>query len=667
MPDVCLVSMPYQLLHLPSLGIGQLVSAAKEKGIDARAVYARFWFAEKIGLIKYNMVCYLLNTGSLLSEWTFSGAAFPDHQDGADDFLSMAISSYHEEKLIDIFLKKYHKHTNIKANFRDILWEIRTAADKFIGEAAERILEMKPLIVGCSSTFQQHCSSLALLKKIRELDSGVITIMGGGNCEGVMGQAALRCFPWIDFVMSGDADFNFPEFCALALSGKIAIKQDQLPYGVISREYASASEDNDVTAPVAMVDDMDKIPIPDYNDFFDELEKLPGKETITPELVIETSRGCWWGQKRKCNFCGLNGNKMRYRRKSADRIIHEISGMSQKYAQHRFFVADNIMDMGYFKELFPRLPETGPDQKQFFFEVKANLNEQHVKALKQAGVNRIQPGIESLNDNSLKLMNKGNSAARNVALLIYALENGVKVSWNYLIGLPGEEDAWNDETSRWLPLIFHLEPPIDICTIRFDRYSHYFYHQDLFGLDLSPYRTYSSIYPVPGSEIEKIAYFFEDNNKGDRGEGPGSRLLKACYKDWFKAFFNSSLGTCLPVDYRFDGRPRLLMRVEENKTIITDTRECAFRNELSLKGLEHKLHKYCRRPRPIAALRKSFNHHFGMDVKQGELDEVVNKLQEWKLLLIVGGKALSLATHETVHNKKSVAQIISSCEWFKKM
>jgi magnesium-protoporphyrin IX monomethyl ester (oxidative) cyclase len=52
---------------------------------------------------------------------------------------------------------------------------------------------------------------LALLRIIKEKNPDIITLLGGANCEASMGQAAKRNFPWIDFVVSGEADLLFPK------------------------------------------------------------------------------------------------------------------------------------------------------------------------------------------------------------------------------------------------------------------------------------------------------------------------------------------------------------------------------------------------------------------------------------------------------------------------
>ena len=60
-----------------------------------------------------------------------------------------------------------------------------------------------------------------------------------------------------------------------------------------------------------------------------------------------------------------------------------------------------------------------------------------VVALKQAGVDSIQPGIEALSTSYLERMRKGVTAAMNIALLRYAISADLSLSWNLLYDFPG--------------------------------------------------------------------------------------------------------------------------------------------------------------------------------------------------------------------------------------
>src|SRR6185503_19668701 len=110
-----------------------------------------------------------------------------------------------------------------------------------------------------------------------------------------------------------------------------------------------------------------------------------------------------------------NGTGMKYRSKSPARVLTELSELSTRYGVRSLQFVDNILDTSYFKTVLPQLAAAGSDYI-LFYEVKANLKREQVRVLAQAGVRFIQPGIESLDDNVLRLIGKGNSALMNLQL-----------------------------------------------------------------------------------------------------------------------------------------------------------------------------------------------------------------------------------------------------------
>ena len=46
---------------------------------------------------------------------------------------------------------------------------------------------------------------------------------------------------------------------------------------------------------------------PTSRDYFRALDASGAAPDVAPTLLFETSRGCWWGAKSHCTFCGLNG------------------------------------------------------------------------------------------------------------------------------------------------------------------------------------------------------------------------------------------------------------------------------------------------------------------------------------------------------------------------
>src|SRR5262249_12991438 len=70
-----------------------------------------------------------------------------------------------------------------------------------------------------------------------------------------------------------------------------------------------------------------------------------------------------------------------------------------------------------------------------------NLCREQVRLAREAGIQQIQPGIESLSSNVLRLMRKDVSAMQNIQLLRWCAEYEVEPSWNLIAGFPGEDPA----------------------------------------------------------------------------------------------------------------------------------------------------------------------------------------------------------------------------------
>jgi radical SAM superfamily enzyme YgiQ (UPF0313 family) len=62
--------------------------------------------------------------------------------------------------------------------------------------------------------------------------------------------------------------------------------------------------------PAGLTENLDSLPIPDYTEYFEELKEC-GLENKFSKTVIpyESSRGCWWGEKTMCTFCGVNNGR----------------------------------------------------------------------------------------------------------------------------------------------------------------------------------------------------------------------------------------------------------------------------------------------------------------------------------------------------------------------
>lgn len=625
--DVCLVNMPYAGLSRPSIALGLLQGILERDGISSIVAPACLWFAEIVGITLYHLPDIGIPVTFLAGEWTFAGAAFPDARETDEQYL---------EQLRDAYPELGRRPGGDEDRMIADLRQLRSAASAFIDLAAHRILDSRPLVVGCTSTFQQHVSSLALLRRIRELDPDVITMLGGANCETTMGEATHRNFPWVDYVVSGEADGVIAPLCRLAIKHGRDVSPEDLPKGVLGPRHRTSGGDQVRKLPRALFRDLDELPTPRYDDQFDAIAASPLRDDITPGLPLETSRGCWWGARHQCTFCGLNGSSMAFHSKSPDRVLSEIRELETRYGISSFEVVDNILDMTYFETLLPQLAQERP--RRLFYEVKANLSRRHVETLVRAGVVWVQPGIESLHTEVLRLMDKGIRGWQNVQLLKWSRELGLRLSWSVLWDFPGERDEWYTAMAGWVPQLEHLQPPAGLASLRYDRYSVYFNEAERRGLCLEPVPAMSYVYPVSAADLARLTYFFtaapvKEASLGtgaDPAARPGVRALHAAVQDWRRNFDRSP-------------GPVLSMRDTGEHLHIIDTRSQAVALRHTLTGLPRAICLAADSAPSEKKLAAVIRDEYDASVSEREVSEASRQLIADGLILPMDGRLVGLA------------------------
>jgi len=477
-------------------------------------------------------------------------------------------------------------------------------------------------VVGFTSTFEQNLASLALAKRLKAAHPHIAIVFGGANWEGDMGEELHRQFGFVDYVCPGEADESFPALVALLRAG--AVQGATLPPGIIYREKGRCVS----TGRSAPVRNMDALPVPDFADYFRDWSESSASLETLPMVLVETSRGCWWGDKSHCTFCGLNGATLAYRSKSAAKALEEMQYLSDRWQTDRIEVVDNILDMRYFSDLLPALAADGRPW-EIFYEVKANLSRAQVVALKAAGVTRIQPGIESLNDHVLKLMRKGTCGLRNVQLLKWCREQGVRVDWNILYGFPGETREDYEKMLAVLPAIEFLDPPVACGPIRMDRFSPYFEKPEEFGMtNVRPMAPYKFLYPFPHASLMRIAYHFDFDYCAGSPAGFADGVIRFA-EAWRQK----------------DERGLLCsVRRPDGSVVLRDTRPDAAIREVELSGIEAVAYEFCDEFRPFAAVLRHLRERWPDEqITEQGLSAFLESLAANRLMLTDGHNWLSLA------------------------
>lgn len=599
---VAIVCMPFTSARFPSIQVGLMTALTRKAGYQADSYHLNLELASEMGAERYEFFCE--HRGRMTGEWLFSRAAF-GAKAPAGAFL-------------DAFPEIGRWATEILGADPGYLYHLRDELlPAYIERCASSVDWGRYCVVGFTSTFQQHVASLALARAIKARHPAVVTVFGGANMDGTMGIAHVRAFPVIDYGIIGEGDVAFPELLARIASGRPATDIK----GVAARENLDAA------TPAAPVRDLDALPVPSYEEFYRRAAALGiGVHSAAP---IETSRGCWWGQKHHCTFCGLNGLGMNYRSKDPARVLSELEELSARHRITAFDATDNILDLKYLNTLFETVDSAGLDYT-FFFEVKANLTPTKVERLYRGGVRRIQPGIESMSTRILKLMRKGCTMLQNVRLLKWCAYYGIKVNWNLIRGFPGESEEDYTAELKVLRALSHLQPPDGVSRIWLERFSPYFMERSAFPVrGVAPERSYAFVYPDT-LDLEDAAYFF-DYEMGDTVAPAVHQATADWVAEWRQRWAS-------------DRPDRLTYRRTASAILVDDARGRATPIPYTFDGgLDVLYEECCETPRTVPQLVTALQTKRARTYTEGEVVGALGEFCDAKLMVAEDGRYLALA------------------------
>ena len=316
-----------------------------------------------------------------------------------------------------------------------VILDEKTENDNWKGEYnyLQRFIEefelMKPDMVGVTCITAQFNAAMAILKKAKELNPDVLTLVGGihptlcpdsfiGSGADILsvgiGKNSFREIVKVYKKEGPRGDFsNIPE---LALNKGTHLQYTKslcsLTYEEVSKHFLF----DEIMPNRALTDK--------YN-----YTIQPANKTIH---YLSTSSGCT----HKCNFCSIwQTTRGRYFHKSVDNIIRELKTMD-KYKVIRFCDANTFGDLKKARELFTRIIEEGLDFHEYMADVRTDMVIAHPEIIElavKAGLKITVCGLEATSDEELAAYNKSNTIA-NISNALKILNSlGVIVNGNYII------------------------------------------------------------------------------------------------------------------------------------------------------------------------------------------------------------------------------------------
>ena len=419
-----LISMPWALFNRPSVQLGALKGylAQAEPDVQVACLHPYLGLAKSIGLDLYREI----SQDVWLCEGLYAGLLFPEQRGVLQGFLARRLKQCKSAGGQDI----------------DSLWE-KVDAHLHQWLAGQEWGQFN--LVGFSVCFNQLLPSLLAAKHLKMLQPQLPIVFGGSSCVAEMGSSLLNVFPWLDYVVHGEGEMVLANLCRV-----LAGRQTALAPQVLARNRQTHKE----AFTGCQFKNLSELPTPDYDDYFLDLRREFSGEPFVPELVVEFSRGCWWG---KCTFCNLNLQWHGYRGKTAEQMEQEVLSLSARHGCLDFSFTDNVLPGREAPDFFARMAQ-GKKDFRFFAEIRVNQRGEVLKGYRQGGLVAVQAGIEALSQGLLERMRKGATVMENMALMKESLALGIRLDGNLITAFPQSTEAEVQETLINLDFVLPFTP-----------------------------------------------------------------------------------------------------------------------------------------------------------------------------------------------------------------
>ncbi|MCF8143158.1 MAG: RiPP maturation radical SAM C-methyltransferase [Deltaproteobacteria bacterium] len=603
---IALVSTPWPLFDRPSIQLGALKAFLNERlphiRVDACHVYLKI--ARDLGYSIYQAV----SERSWIAESPYAALLYPDRMETIGRFWN----------------RKIRGDPRLAAkDFKDLCGRIEAASLAMID--AHRWDSY--LFAGFSICLAQLTSSLYFIREIKRRAPRLPIVVGGSACAGAQGETLIRAVPDIDYAIQGEGELPL-----LHLTAWMARRGDasQIPHipGLIHRDVLPAWDGPQ------QVPDLDELPIPDYTDYFRDLESSDPGEAFLPRLPMEMSRGCWWnkGGDSKggggCAFCNLNLQWHGYREKSDGRTALEIDTLVNRHQVLSIYFMDNLLPARRLERRFQAIQRLGMDL-QLFSEIRARTPRAVLEAMAAAGMQEVQVGIEALSSRLLKKFHKGTTAMDNLEMMKNCeVPHLPDLTGNLILGFPSSDSRDVSETLHHLSFAFPFRPLKGI-DLWLGYGSLLWRHPDRYGIRLrGNHPDYRYLFPA---EVRgKLRFMMQGYHGGVRHQHRMWAPVREKLAEWH-AFYNRMHREpgCEPILSFRDGKDFLIIRERR-----LDDAPMTHR----LKGTSRAIYLFCGTQRSMADIVGRFPR-FGEDRIRPFLQMMIDK----RLMFCEGERYLALA------------------------
>jgi radical SAM superfamily enzyme YgiQ (UPF0313 family) len=326
-------------------------------------------------------------------------------------------------------------------------------------EALQSVLkDFRPRIAGATAVTMTYDHAKQVLREVKRIDPGVLTVMGGPHVT-FCARQTLETFPELDVIVLGEGEETLVD-----LTRTVAAAQNLDTVRGIT--YRMGSEIK-FTAKRNFIENLDLLPLPARHRL-----ALGRYRTLGMPISLTTSRGCPY----KCIFCvgrKMVGARVRYH--SAERVVTELEYLAnlnfhQVNIADDLFTADQNRCLAVCAEILKRKLAINWTS----FARVDTVSEDLLLKMKAAGCTAVSFGIESANRDILKTVKKGITLRQVRNAVRMCRRAGIIPYASFILGLPGETQATIKETTDFAARLqreglasgFHILAPFPGTEVR---------------------------------------------------------------------------------------------------------------------------------------------------------------------------------------------------------
>ncbi|MDO8733633.1 MAG: radical SAM protein [Elusimicrobiota bacterium] len=304
-----------------------------------------------------------------------------------------------------------------------------------------------PEYVGITASTPTISSALIVSKTAKDIFPNAKIILGGVH-PSVMAEDVLK-EESVDFIVRGEGEETFREFITGVDRKKItglSYKEDKIIIHNPAR---------------AVISDINTLPFPAYHLLpMEKYFPARGSYKKLPAVGMMTTRGC----PGRCTFCLGSYLGQQVRNRSSEKIFEEMFLLQDKYG---------IKEISFYDDVFTTKKENVKNLCKKIINEKMNISwscfarvdfvdEELLRAMKDAGCHQIMYGIESGDEQILKNIHKKISLEKVKEIVNITKKIGLDVRAAFMLGNPGETKETMQKT---IDYAINLAPDVAIFNI----------------------------------------------------------------------------------------------------------------------------------------------------------------------------------------------------------